>query len=250
MCECVLLYGISLSSGTGMFIASCAFVTSNCRNLIQSKMSKNDSTEDKQSMSDQMANLKILIISGRSGSGKSSTSYEVCHLLKKQEIPHVHIAGDNLDTLYPTDGTPEMMLVNLKLIWNTYWTHFDSLRKRHAGKNVFVIVLDGTAMIMHMDRIVKVLMDVVHNTPSAAETSELVDIHITPILLEASEENVEKRLKAREIGGELDAHIDSSRRMNRILDQMAESDIRRFVNDGTSITDLAGEILKHIGLEA
>lgn len=200
-------------------------------------------------MSDPATKLDILIISGRSGSGKSSTAYEICYLLKRQKIPHVHIDGDSLDALYPRDDFPEMMLANLRLMWTTFWAHFNDLRKRDTCKKSFVVVLDGTAMVLHLERIAEVFTDVVRPPCQSAEFLEWVDIHVNPVLLEAKDEVVRRRLGAREIGGELEEHLDSTNRMSQVLDQVAKNDVQSFVNDSNNITDLAREILKHVGLE-
>jgi energy-coupling factor transporter ATP-binding protein EcfA2 len=45
--------------------------------------------------------VDLLLIGGRSGSGKSSIANELHYLLSEREVMHAVIEGDNLDLAYP-----------------------------------------------------------------------------------------------------------------------------------------------------
>ena len=44
---------------------------------------------------------EVLLLAGRSGSGKTSVSFEVSDQLQKADVAHCLVDGDNLDTAYP-----------------------------------------------------------------------------------------------------------------------------------------------------
>lgn len=211
-------------------------------------MSKDDNTKDSQSSLNKTTKLTILIISGRSGSGKSSTAYEICHLLRDQRIPHAHIDGDNLDAIYPREESSEIMLTNLKIIWTTYWTIFADTRRKNNHKSSFVVILSGTGMVLNLGSIVEVFTNVVKEGSDTREVPVTLNIQVRPTVLETSDEIAERRLRSREIGGELDEHLNSSIKMNRTLAQVQNDEIVRFTNNGTSITKLALDVLEHAGL--
>jgi gluconate kinase len=193
--------------------------------------------------------LKLIILSGRSGSGKSSTAYEICHLLKAQKVPHTHIDGDNLNAFYPRDGSPDIMLLNLRKMWDTYWVHFKVTYGGVQEGRVLVVVLSGTSMILNSKEIVNVFTAVVNHRPGTTDSLWPVNIEVSAIVLEAGDEVVEKRLQSREIGGELEEHLVSSSRMNQILGRVQNDEVKRFINNGDNITDLAFEILSHVNVE-
>ena len=44
---------------------------------------------------------ELLLLSGRSGVGKSTVAGELYHLLAQAEVKHALVEGDNLDLAYP-----------------------------------------------------------------------------------------------------------------------------------------------------
>jgi Cdc6-like AAA superfamily ATPase len=44
---------------------------------------------------------EVLLIAGRSGNGKTSVSFEVSDQLKKANVAHCLVDGDDVDTAYP-----------------------------------------------------------------------------------------------------------------------------------------------------
>src|ERR1017187_7381915 len=68
---------------------------------------------------------EVLLIAGRSGSGKTSVSYEVCDQLQAANVAHWLADGDNLGhTVYPkpAGGPPGIGLTeaNLTALWHNY----------------------------------------------------------------------------------------------------------------------------------
>lgn len=62
------------------------------------------------------------MIGGRSGVGKSTVGAELYAQLRRAEIPHCLIEGDNLDMEYPVPWEQELRLaeLNLAAMWADY----------------------------------------------------------------------------------------------------------------------------------
>ncbi len=73
------------------------------------------------------------------------------------------------------------------------------------------------------------------------------DVRIVRVLLTASEETTERRLRGREIGSELERELTGSARKARLLDERAPSDTVRVATDGRTVMDIAAEVLAVTG---
>lgn len=166
--------------------------------------------------------VRLVIISGRSGVGKSSTAFEVCHKLRQRKYPHVHIDADNLDAADPRPWNNKLMLANLRAIW----TNYAALKGEH------MLILSGTAMVMEHADVKQVVREVSGS-----------DVAMVPIILTASDELVEARLKQREIGTDLESHLVSTEKMGKELDEFNEIPVVRIRTDGRSVEDIAEEIV-------
>jgi molybdopterin-guanine dinucleotide biosynthesis protein len=67
---------------------------------------------------------EVLLIAGRSGSGKTSVSYEVSDQLHAAGVAHCLVDGDNLDTAYPKPAGDAhgigLTEANLTALWHNY----------------------------------------------------------------------------------------------------------------------------------
>ena len=67
---------------------------------------------------------EVLLIAGRSGSGKTSVSFEVSDQLQKADVAHCLVDGDNLDTAYPKPAADphgiRLTEANLTALWRNY----------------------------------------------------------------------------------------------------------------------------------
>jgi predicted kinase len=166
---------------------------------------------------------EVLFIGGRSGVGKSTTAFEVSHLLAAAGVQHAVIEGDNLDQAYPPPWRSGIDLAeqNLAAMWKNY---------RRAGYRR--LIFTNTVSVLQTDVL------------SAALGGTVRSIGV---LLTASDETARARLATREIGSALDAHVRSSNTTARKLEAEATATIHRVNTDGRSVTEIAREI---IGLTA
>lgn len=202
-----------------------------------------------------MHTIKVILISGRSGSGKSSTSYEAAHVLSQNQVMHLTIEADNLDTMYPSQGDETTMLENLKSIWSGYWrracTTWASgwVRKHPLHGAELVVLINGTGLVMHTDRVASVMQDVALNQEFAQKVEVIIEVF--PIVLKADTAVVTERLTSREIGGELEQHLVSTEKMAVILAEWAarqNSPVSWVSNQGRQVHDVAVEVLRVAGL--
>ena len=169
--------------------------------------------------------VRVIIISGRSGVGKSTVTYEVCHQLRQRKYAHVHIEADNLDAAYPRPNNNKLMLANLKVVWR----NFAALGGDHA------LILSGTAIVMHQAEIKSVIGEVSDGS-----------VEMQPIILTAGNETVEARLMEREIGTDLEDHLKSSERMAKLLEDFDEGSASRIQTDSRGVENIAGQIVEII----
>jgi DNA polymerase III delta prime subunit len=164
---------------------------------------------------------QVLLIGGRSGVGKTSTAYEVSSQLQALGVAHCHVEGDNLDAAYPKGaddphGT-KLTEANLAALWANYTA---------AGHHRLIYV--NTVSILEPDLVVRAVGG---------------GASVTAILLTASDAEVHDRLSGREIGSELQVHLDRSRRSADVLEQQAPAGAHRVSTNGRGIADTAAAVV-------
>jgi hypothetical protein len=80
--------------------------------------------------------------------------------------------------------------------------------------------------------------------PMVSRAMDSSDIEVTHILLTAEEATVRERLAQREIGSQLQAHIERSLRMAQYLDERAPVGTVRIPTDGRSVQDIAMRVVE------
>jgi hypothetical protein len=80
--------------------------------------------------------------------------------------------------------------------------------------------------------------------PTVSRAMDSSDIEVTHILLTAEEATVRERLAQREIGCQLQAHIERSLRMAQYLDERAPVGTVRIPTDGRSVQDIAMRVVE------
>lgn len=209
--------------------------------------------------------VRLIIVSGRAGSGKTSTANEMSEQLKRLEIRHAHIDGDNLDAMFPDEAGADMLLANLAALWSNYY---------HL-RGVDRLILSGTAAVLEADRIARTLRRVTASIPtlhfqsppsppkqgqassssSAAPRLGGKDGRMMPpasvttraFILQVPDALAERRLKQREVGSELPQLLASSRRMAGALESQVGGWARRVPTDQREVKEVAMDILRTAG---
>jgi broad-specificity NMP kinase len=170
---------------------------------------------------------QVLFVGGASGTGKTSVALEVSALLRRERVAHALVDGDNLDASYPAPGDVDrewFSSVNLGKIWETY---------RAAGQRRLVYV----------------------NTVSVLETAALAavldtDVEVVAVLLAADPSSVRARLRGREQGSELAAHLERSDARRAELEERAPAWVTRVDTTGRTVGQVAAEVLALTGWSA
>ncbi|MFD4628854.1 hypothetical protein ACFVYR_02985 [Streptomyces sp. NPDC058284] len=169
---------------------------------------------------------EALLIGGRSGVGKSSVGWEVAARLRAADIGHALIEGDLLDAVHPAPpGDPQRSGIterNLAAIWANY---------RELGCRR--LVYTNTAGVL----------------PSEEHlfTKSLDGPRLIRVLLTATDTTAERRLRARELGSELDQQLHRSALMSRHLDEHVPPDTHRIPTDDRDLGDIAADVLRATG---
>ena len=169
--------------------------------------------------------VRVLLIGGRSGSGKTSVAYEISAQLEDLEIAHCHVEGDNLDAAYPkaAEDAQGTLLTerNLAALWANY-----------AAIGHHRLLYVNTVSVLEPDLIVRAVGG---------------RARVTSVLLTASDEAVFLRLATRESGSRLQWHLDRSRTKAALLDEQAPPGTRRVATDGRTVADIAAEVIHITG---
>ena len=196
-----------------------------------------------------VSGVHVFILSGRSGSGKTTIVNEVTHVLahSSNHIHHIHIDGDNLDFIYPKDAPdqiPNITLLNLQSLFRNYYTH----RRRSCG----LVLISGSAIIQLCQEIQNVIEQVCQEVDSDGNPQTTVSIH--GVILHASDSTVLTRLQQREIGTDLERHLQSSLRISCLLDaefhdtKQHPMGVLHVHTDKGSVADSASHIIEYIRL--
>lgn len=179
--------------------------------------------------------IQVILLSGRSGVGKTSVANEVSAQLRSRNLPHAHIDGDNLDMILPEEDSSEIFLLNLAAMWGTY--------HRHRGCNR--LILSGTAMVLDREMIQQTIQESSdRRTPSDPDQHEQIAVDLRGFILTATDAAASERLRAREIGSLLDQHVQSSYKMASVLEKEVGSWACRISTDGRSVKEIALQILE------
>jgi energy-coupling factor transporter ATP-binding protein EcfA2 len=171
-----------------------------------------------------VAPTDLLLLSGRSGVGKSTVASELHHLLAQADVKHALIEGDNLDLAYPVPWAYGLAERNLRAMWQNF---------RDLGYRRLIYV-----------NTVSVLFE--------AEVTAAVGGagRVTGILLTAEDETIRHRLGRREVGSALELHMQRSGDRALELDLRSPEWIHRVPTDAKSTTRIAREILDIVGWTA
>jgi gluconate kinase len=171
---------------------------------------------------------EVLLVAGRSGSGKSSVAFELSARWQVSGVAHCLVDGDNLSAAYPKpvadpQGTA-LTEANLRAVWGVYAA---------AGYRRLVYV--NTVSVLERELVTRALGG---------------RARVSGVLLTASARTIRERLGAREIGSALREHLDRSAAAAELLDRAAGPWVTRIGTDGRAVADLAGAVAAASGWEA
>lgn len=171
---------------------------------------------------------EVLLVAGRSGSGKSSVAFELSARWQASGLAHCLVDGDNLSAAHPKPpsdphGTA-LTEANLRAVWATYAA---------AGYRRLVYV--NTVSVLERELVTRALGG---------------RARVSGVLLTASARTIRTRLGAREIGSALREHLDRSAAAAERLDRAAGPWVTRVATDGRTVEELAAAIAAASGWEA
>jgi len=159
---------------------------------------------------------QLLLIGGRSGSGKTQAASELHALLAREDVRHAVIEGDYLDLAHPTPWEHHLAERNLAAVWANY---------RELGYERLIF----------------------SNTIAPLQGAELAaamgdDPVVTAVVLSASNDTVYARLAGRESGPELLEHLRRSEAAAARLDEECTPEVIRIDTNGRT----SAEVGEHI----
>ena len=160
---------------------------------------------------------QLLLIGGRSGSGKTQAASELHALLAREDVRHAVIEGDYLDLAHPTPWEHHLAERNLAAVWANY---------RELGYERLIY----------------------SNTIAPLQAAELAaamgdDPVVTAVLLSASNDTAYARLAGRESGAELQEHLRRSEVVAARLDEECAPEVVRVDTNGRTSAEVAEHIL-------
>jgi predicted kinase len=174
-----------------------------------------------------MDHAEVLLLGGRAGVGKTTVGWEVSARLRAARVAHAVIDGDFMGQVHPApEGDPRRAAIaerNLTAVWGNY----AELGYRRLVYTNTVSVLEESTGVFR-----RAMGD---------------GVRIVRVLLTASDETIERRLAARELGSELEKELRGSARKARMLDERAPVGTLRVVTDGRTVIDIAAEVTAATG---
>jgi hypothetical protein len=144
-------------------------------------------------------------------------------VLQGKDTAHCLIEGDYMDQIHPApEDDPHRTAITERNI-AAVWSNYAALGQHRLIYTNTVSVLEG---------------------PMVSRAMDSSDIEVTHILLTAEEATVRERLAQREIGSQLQAHIERSLRMAQYLDERAPVGTVRIPTDGRSVQDIAMRVVE------
>jgi hypothetical protein len=174
-----------------------------------------------------MDRAEALLIGGRSGAGKSVVGWEISARLRAAGVAHAILEGDFMAQVHPPPGDdPDRRRLTERNL-TAVWANFAALGyRRLIYTNTLSVLPEMTGMF---------------------ERALGADVHLTRVLLTASDETAHERLAARELGSELADGIAASDMRARVLDRDVASDAARVATDRRTVMDVATEIVALTG---
>lgn len=169
------------------------------------------------------SDVRVLVICGASGTGKTSTAFEIGRVLEDLGIGHALIDTDELDRVWPQPEPVEALIDISRRNLSAWWASFSELGVRH-------LVLCG------------VMASVTQSERWIAEA--VVGARISFVRLSATRNTREERLRRREIGSGFVDEMLSSDRAAADADAHDPPEMLRVATDAKRIDVVAREVLE------
>lgn len=166
---------------------------------------------------------EVLLLGGRSGVGKSSVGFECHAALNAAGVRQCVIDGDMLDMAYPAPWEHGLAERNLAAMWANY---------RALGYRRLIFINSACVLTTETRKLVAAMGD---------------DPRIVPVLLTCMDATAAQRLGGREIGQELEQHVEASRRMAAVLTDGVEATTARIATDERTVADIAADVIACTG---
>jgi DNA polymerase III delta prime subunit len=166
----------------------------------------------------------VLLVSGPAGVGKSTLGYEIAAQLRQHGLAHVLLDSDELDRVWPLSDSEQSELNRANL--SAFWSNASALG--HIRLVLVGVFLDPDANRRWIEAAVP-------------------DARVTRVVLDASNDELERRVRVREIGsGAVD-------QLTRTLSQASQFRLRNAgspdvldTND-VDVAELARQVIKRTG---
>jgi ABC-type dipeptide/oligopeptide/nickel transport system ATPase component len=179
-------------------------------------------SDSRQSSDMGASHVRVLVICGASGTGKTSTAFEIGRLLRGLGVQHALIDTDELDRVWPQPEPLEALIEISRRNLSTWWANFSDLGVRH-------LVLCG------------VMASVVQSERWIAEA--IVPADITFVRLTATRDTREKRLRRREIGSGFEDEMRTSDNATAAADSHDPTGMLRVATDSKDVGLVAQQVL-------
>jgi hypothetical protein len=167
------------------------------------------------------------MLSGPAGVGKSTVSWEISEQLRAGNVPHVLLDSDELDRVWPLEEDERRDLNRANL--GAFWRNAAALRHER-------LVLVGVFLRPNADR------EWIESAVPAAS--------ITKTVLIASDAELERRIRGRELGSGADEHVQRSLAQSQRFRRRAGGATKILDTDAATVPEIASELISQIGWTA
>lgn len=168
--------------------------------------------------------VSVLALCGPGGVGKTTVAYEVSAMLRAAQVAHVALDADELDRAFPLTAAEQHTLVRSNLA--AFWANAAAQgRTRLLLTGVFVDLEAATALIEAA-------------IPGARPTF---------VRLDASDAELERRVRKREVGSGVDGQLARTRAAASLLRERPTEGRVAVVTDGRLVRAIAEDALAAAG---
>lgn len=170
------------------------------------------------------APVQVLLLSGPAGVGKSTLGWEIAAQLRRLGIAHVLLDSDELDRAWPLTTAEQDQLNRANL--TAFWANAAALG--HTRLVFIGVFLNAAAALDWITACI----------PGAS---------ITRVVLDARDDELERRVRAREIGSEADEQWARTLAQSRRFRRRNASSADVLDTTGLAVPDLARQVIARAG---